>query len=472
MELSLQIKDSLACAALHGRIDTFGAGRVEDELINRLPPDVMVAILDFADVNYLSSAGLRVLLRLSKELQRRRGNLALVKVSPYCQGIIKMSGFDKVISQFQSMDEAVAFCTRQARVKVADNKWDQLERRSTPQGEYRFIPGDAGPVDLEVIGSFHDILHAGTGLSRLYAKPFSEVKYSIGIGGLGERPEDFLHIMGETITVGGTIGWLPSDGHGLADIIIPQTDSGRFGINTVFNITITDHFHESAFFQAAPGRDVSLVSLYRDIFDMAKKHRSGFKGAVAVAMRAQMGKVFGSALKRSPVSGNAPPDGKMITHPLHIAEWFDIDNEPRHQNVTALIVGVGADLTSAFSGFKENWLDRVFYIPPHGTDGRKELMRNHALIFSRQPVAERPVDMAHEIKEVVESGEFIDMRCLLDISTIESALIGISYIDGFKSDSHAVPFVESAGISSPALQQINSYRKAATIEKQLTGKKR
>lgn len=472
MEIDLQIKDFLLRAVLRGRIDAFGARRCEEELIRNIPPDIMVALLDFADVSYLSSAGLRVLLQLGKELQRRRGSLALVKVSPYCQGIIRMSGFDRLISQFQDMDEAVAFCTRQARAKVADNRWDRLERLSTGRGEYRFIPGDAGAGKVEIVGSFPDILHAGASLSGLHTRKLSETKYSLGIGGLGERPEDFLHIMGETVTVNGKMGWLPSDGHGMADIIVPQNDSDEFRIHTAFNITIADNFHESAFFHALPGTEVSVASLYRDLFDIARGRRPGFKGAIAVAMRARMGKVLGSALKKSPLSVNAPSDGKMITHPFHIAGWFEIDKEPRHRDVTALIVGVGADLTCDLSAYGEPWLDRALYMPPSNADGRKELLRNHAMIFSGLPVPERPVDLAHEIEKAVAEGEFMDMRCLLDVSTIESALIGISYIDGFRPDSRAVPAAEAAGIPPATMQQINSYRKAATTEKRLTGKDR
>jgi hypothetical protein len=50
------------------------------------------------------------------------------------------------------------------------------------------------------------------------------------------------------------------------------------------------------------------------------------------------------------------------------------------------------------------------------------------------PMPAKAVSLEQEIKNVVEKGEFVDMRHLLDSSAIRSALIGVNYIQEFRND--------------------------------------
>jgi hypothetical protein len=56
---------------------------------------------------------------------------------------------------------------------------------------------------------------------------------------------------------------------------------------------------------------------------------------------------------------------------------------------------------------------------------------------------EQPTDLEAEIHSVIENGTFIDMRHLLDTSTVTEALIGVNYIQEYRSDPDGIP------VSSP-----------------------
>jgi uncharacterized protein (TIGR02172 family) len=77
-------------AALHGRITAQNAPDVEAELMDALAqhPGVPVEI-DCDDLEYLSSAGLRVMLRLRKSVE----DLSIVNVSPDVYDVFDMTGF-------------------------------------------------------------------------------------------------------------------------------------------------------------------------------------------------------------------------------------------------------------------------------------------------------------------------------------------------------------------------------------------
>lgn len=65
-------------------------------------------MLDFAGVDYISSAGLRVLMLAAKQAKAQGGFLALAAVQPLVQEILEISKFTLVLRILPSVREAVA----------------------------------------------------------------------------------------------------------------------------------------------------------------------------------------------------------------------------------------------------------------------------------------------------------------------------------------------------------------------------
>lgn len=80
-----------------GRLDTFRAMSV-DEMLEDIPETVKNIFFDFEKLEYISSAGLRVLY-WAQDYTRKRGGKALVKnVSSSLMEILVTTGFKKLIS--------------------------------------------------------------------------------------------------------------------------------------------------------------------------------------------------------------------------------------------------------------------------------------------------------------------------------------------------------------------------------------
>lgn len=79
-----------------GRIDTVTAPDV-DEYINNYLEGVKMLILDFKDVNYVSSAGLRVLLSLQKKMMVK-GEMKLINVNEAVSDVFEVTGFDEILT--------------------------------------------------------------------------------------------------------------------------------------------------------------------------------------------------------------------------------------------------------------------------------------------------------------------------------------------------------------------------------------
>lgn len=62
--------------------------------------------LDFSEVSYVSSAGLRVVLLAARYVQQSEGAFALCSLNPEVQKIFEMSGLTRILQIFRSPEEA------------------------------------------------------------------------------------------------------------------------------------------------------------------------------------------------------------------------------------------------------------------------------------------------------------------------------------------------------------------------------
>jgi anti-anti-sigma factor len=105
MEVSA-VADGIVVAALRGRLDTATAPKVEDELLKHL--DDVRLVLDMSGVDYVSSAGLRVLLKAAKAAKANGTGFVLCGLQPPVREVYEISGFDRIIVVYDEREAAVA----------------------------------------------------------------------------------------------------------------------------------------------------------------------------------------------------------------------------------------------------------------------------------------------------------------------------------------------------------------------------
>ena len=91
MTVDKRVGDSSAKMKISGWLDTQSAPELE-KAINDLGPDVKELTLDCSELEYISSAGLRLLVEAYKKMA---GNVILRHVSAEIMSVIKMTGLDK-----------------------------------------------------------------------------------------------------------------------------------------------------------------------------------------------------------------------------------------------------------------------------------------------------------------------------------------------------------------------------------------
>lgn len=97
MELVKEFKDGTLVVKVKGEIDTVTAPTLEKEVGAELGKAELL-ILDFKEVNYVSSAGLRVILALYKKQGDKNRKLELVNVNTEVMTVLEMTGFTSFLT--------------------------------------------------------------------------------------------------------------------------------------------------------------------------------------------------------------------------------------------------------------------------------------------------------------------------------------------------------------------------------------
>lgn len=91
-----------------GRLDSASSVGLEHAVLERLQAGCKRVVFDLSGVDYISSAGLRVILMAGKQLQPVQGSLVLCGLREEVRGVFEMSGFLTLFACTSDLDEALA----------------------------------------------------------------------------------------------------------------------------------------------------------------------------------------------------------------------------------------------------------------------------------------------------------------------------------------------------------------------------
>ena len=95
MNINIEKDNGATVIKISGRLDTTTAPELE-KAINAEGDALKSLIIDFKEINYISSAGLRVLLTAQKKMNAQ-GSMELVNVSEEVMDIFEMTGFADIL---------------------------------------------------------------------------------------------------------------------------------------------------------------------------------------------------------------------------------------------------------------------------------------------------------------------------------------------------------------------------------------
>jgi anti-anti-sigma factor len=358
--------------AISGRLDAHGAGHLESELEDALRAGEHRIDLLMKDVSFISSAGLRVLIKYYQKLQQLGGRLSAKEPSQACLSVLRLTGLTDLLTRPEAPASPAA--SVEAAVAAPQERHspglDCLVYSVAPGGSLRCqLTGDPSGLD-----SFQ-LPDAGV---RSVSLPVDAL--SVGIGALGDDPGECRARMGEFLAAGGAAVCLPSD-TGVPDYMtathefVPQ-------VQALYAVSAHGQMSHCIRFSSSNGPaalsslvDMSLDSLSAD--------------TIGLAMIAETAGLIGASLCRSPMLGDSSE--RLFDHP-GIRRWLSFTPEHVFDRSVALVVGIAS---KAVPG------DLGVHLRPLAT-GAGALGHFHAAVFSFRAMRKGLIQLEQEVAALFE----------------------------------------------------------------------
>ena len=92
---------------INGRLDSNTSQGFEKKLFQAISDGSKTMVVDFNDLDYISSAGLRVILKATKAIKREDGRIMLCSMQDYVKEVFEIAGFDSFLPIVATMDDAL-----------------------------------------------------------------------------------------------------------------------------------------------------------------------------------------------------------------------------------------------------------------------------------------------------------------------------------------------------------------------------
>jgi anti-anti-sigma factor len=107
MEISEDRKADAVVLALSGKLDATTAKTFEKKLLSQIESGERRFVINLAQLDYISSAGLRVFLLAAKRLNSANGKILLSSLQDSVREVFDITGFSSVFCIYGSDDDAI-----------------------------------------------------------------------------------------------------------------------------------------------------------------------------------------------------------------------------------------------------------------------------------------------------------------------------------------------------------------------------
>jgi anti-anti-sigma factor len=320
---------------LNGRLDGQWAGALESELQELIRSGERHIQLNLAEVVFLSSAGIRVLLKQWKALQSIGGMLGVVEPSPAVRKTLELSGLASLI--LSAADGPASTPTM-----VFMRRMEHLSLRL-------FTPAAGQALSCRLLGEPERLPRLDFRESDMHPLAVPRNTMALGLGALARDFADAQPRFGEFLAVGGAVLHLPTDGSNVPDYMLAH---GEFvpTVQALYGVACQGRFSHFAQFEPAeagtpetggktPPAAVAFSDLVRAAFEVVKAD------TLALVLLAETTGLTGASLKSSPAQVATDSRKDLFAHP-EVRHWLAFTPERAYARNLALVAGIATRVES------------------------------------------------------------------------------------------------------------------------------
>jgi anti-anti-sigma factor len=107
MEIAVSDAGEVKVVRIEGRLDTQTYANAQTQLTQLIDQGATKLVVNFEKLDYISSAGLRVLLAAAKQLKGNSGELRICSLNEVVQEVFDISGFTTILTVTKTESEAL-----------------------------------------------------------------------------------------------------------------------------------------------------------------------------------------------------------------------------------------------------------------------------------------------------------------------------------------------------------------------------
>ncbi len=390
MEITTHNHEGRQELQLQGRLDANWADRVGQAIEMAIQSGHHQVDLEFTRVDYVSSAGIRVLLKYHKQLKAVRGALRVVRPTAGVLEVLQLSGIAAMlVAKLESNEPEKSSVAPAAPPPNPPRRWEE--------DGLEFELHTLGP-EAELVGHLHGrpeaFAEGNLSASRNHELRCEADWVAVGLGAFGRTADQGKGRYGETLAVAGAAVSMPTDGSSVPDY---QVTEGRLipEMQMLYGLSAQGAFSRLIRFEAgrSPRGVIGLSGLVARVFETLPAPAAAF---VIVAETAGL---VGGTLLRSPdqSAGQSP-----LAFP-EVRDWMNFTTERANERQVALIVGFAEKSPSPDS------LPFLRRIGP-GTPAQGHF---HAAVFPYRPLPKGRLDLAETVPPLLNTGTAITVLHLL-----------------------------------------------------------
>ena len=317
MEIVKQRLGELLDVRVSGRLDNHWSTPFDEALSEIIREGDHHVRIDMSEVNYLSSAGIAVLVKAYHQLDKLKGSFVITTASDRVRSVLRLCALESLLF---------------AAVDTTDAKTLLLPRPLQSEcGAFEVYRLGAKTARYSVFGNPAKLTHGAYLEAEAHAIAAGPDTFALGLGALGQNYAECRELFGEFLIAGGSAAFMPTDGTSTPDYM---TSSGDLVPQVLSLYGIAFHgapAHLVRFETHNPTAGIPLSEVVRVCSTVAGTAEFG------VVMAAEVSGMVCAVLRRSPV--NADP--ARFEFPA-VRQWLSFTPEREHGRSSSLVVGVAA----------------------------------------------------------------------------------------------------------------------------------
>ncbi|MCP4672960.1 MAG: STAS domain-containing protein [Desulfobacula sp.] len=107
MEIDQKNNNGVEIFSVKGSLDSNTSAEFETLIYAALEEGQRKLVLNLENLDYISSAGIRVMLKTTKDLKRMEGNIVLCSLQDYVREVFEIAGFDGYLNIENNLEAAI-----------------------------------------------------------------------------------------------------------------------------------------------------------------------------------------------------------------------------------------------------------------------------------------------------------------------------------------------------------------------------